>query len=59
MAYFTVPARAFTPCSPETFDRGLRSGGSVGLGLPGSSDVSLYCTILLQQPIKPDHRYSP
>jgi hypothetical protein len=24
MAYFTGLDRAFTPCSPETFDRGLR-----------------------------------
>jgi hypothetical protein len=25
MAYFTGLDRAFTPCSPETFDRGLRT----------------------------------
>jgi len=24
MAYFIAPDRAFTPCSLETFDRGLR-----------------------------------
>jgi hypothetical protein len=26
MAYFTAPDRALTPCSLQTFDRGLRSG---------------------------------